>query len=131
MSNLDVIVGWVEASSVRETAASLLLCAMAAALIAWLVLGAVFLARHTTADLADWLRARTPAVRRERAEYERAAAAERDALARRRFEQRRDAHMARVRRATDFEVGCVIAVHELQLLGRAADAVLDEEGAKP
>jgi hypothetical protein len=58
VSAADTFLGWVEASSARETAFSLLGCAMAAGLIAWLVLGALFLARHTTADVADWLRGR-------------------------------------------------------------------------
>jgi hypothetical protein len=58
VSAADTFLGWIEASSARETAFSLLGCAMAAGLIAWLAVGAVFLARHTTADVADWWRGR-------------------------------------------------------------------------
>lgn len=58
MSNLDVLVGWVEADSARETVASLLLCVMTAATLGWIVRGGLFLARHTTADVAQWWRTR-------------------------------------------------------------------------
>lgn len=117
MSTLDVLAGWVEADSVRETAASLLGCVMVAATIAWMVRGGLWMARHSTADVSGWLRARR----------DRKTAARDELLTREVLRACHDQHITRWQRAPQHLVD-----RELMRIEAAALRLGDDaEGVRP
>jgi hypothetical protein len=113
VSALDVFVGWVEADSVRETVASVAGCVV----VALAIVGAVFLARHTTADAPAWWRARR----------ERKSAAKDERLTREVLRAYHDQHIARWQRAPQHLVD-----RELMRIEAAALRLGDDaEGVRP